>query len=298
MKSYFTRHLQVLVATLGDLVHSPTATLLTVLMIGVTLALPAGLYVGLLNLEQLSHGWHRGGSLSVYLQKGAAGQNVAATISRMKGVQSARYISPEQGLQEFEKRSGFGDALATLHHNPLPGVVVVTPDSVSPKTLATLVDALKAAPDVAHVQSNLAWLERLDAALAFGHRLVIILSGLLGLAVVLILGNTTRVAVVNRATEIDIIRLVGGTDAFIRRPFLYAGALTGGLGALCALLLLELSLMLLSGPIHRLDTLYASHYTLVGLGLGRALKLLAFGTVFGWLGARLAVGRQLRLGPR
>ena len=298
MKSYFTRHLQVLIATLGDLVRNPTATLLTITMIGVTLALPTGLYVGLLNLKQLSRGWHHGGSLSVYLKKGAPGQIIVSTISRLQGVRSARYISPEKGLQEFEQRSGFGSTLTTLHHNPLPGVVAITPDNTSPEALTTLVSILKTEPGVAHVQSNLAWLERLDAALALGHRLVVILGGLLGLAMILILANTTRVAVVSRATEIDIIRLVGGTDAFIRRPFLYAGALTGGLGALCALLLLEISLILLSGPVHVLDTLYASHYSLTGLGFRQAVKLLALGTLLGWLGARLAVGRQLRLGPR
>ena len=298
MKSYFTRHLQVLVTTLGDLVRNPAGTLLTIAMIGVTLALPAGLYVGLLNLKQLSHGWQRGGSLSVYLKKGVSGQAIMAATQRLPGVRQARYISPQQGLQEFEKRSGFGSTLTTLHQNPLPGVILVTPQGTTPQALTALAARLQSETGVAHAQSNLAWLERLDAALALGHRLVMILGGLLGFAMILILGNTTRVAVVNRATEIDIIRLVGGTDAFIRRPFLYAGALTGGLGALCALLLLEISLLSLSGPVHTLDTLYASHYSLKGLGAEQALKLLGLGTLLGWLGARLAVGRQLRQGPR
>ncbi|MHB8254190.1 MAG: permease-like cell division protein FtsX [Acidiferrobacter sp.] len=298
MKSYFTHHVQVLIATLGALVRSPTATLLTVAMIGVTLALPAGLYVGLLNLQQLSHGWHHGGSLSVYLRQGTSGSRVVATIKRLPGVRSARYISPAQGLQEFEKRSGFGRALTNLHHNPLPGVVVVKPRDTTPAALMKLAQNLKTQTGVAHIQSNLAWLERLDAALALGHRLVLILGGLLGFALILILGNTTRATVINRATEIDIIRLVGGTDAFIRRPFLYAGALTGGLGALCALVFLEVSLLLLGHPVHTLDVLYASHYSLTGLGMGRAMKLLGLGTLLGWIGARLAVSRQLRQRPR
>ena len=175
---------------------------------------------------------------------------------------------------------------------------MVKPRDATPAALTKLVQNLKTQTGVAHVQSNLAWLERLDATLALGHRLVLILGGLLGFALILILGNTTRAAVINRATEIDIIRLVGGTDAFIRRPFLYAGALTGGLGALCALVLLEISLLLLSHPIHTLDALYASHYSLTGLGMGRAMKLLGLGALLGWVGARLAVSRQLRQRPR
>lgn len=295
MKAYLARHVQVLLATLGDLVRHPGTSFLTIAMIGVTLALPAGLYVGLLNLKQLSRSWDRGGALSVYLHHGASGQATLAAIRRLPGVQSARYISPRQGLREFERQSGFGHTLSALHENPLPGVVVIrTPNS--PRALTALAAALRTQTSVAHVQSNLAWLERLDAALALGHRVVLILGALLGFALILILGNTTRVAVVNRATEIDVIRLVGGTDAFIRRPFLYTGALLGGLGALCALILLELSLLLLHGPVHSLALLYASKYSLTGIGAGNACKLVALGTVLGWIGARWAVGRQLRPG--
>ncbi len=293
MKAYFARHIQVFLATLGDLIRHPGASFLTIAMIGVTLALPAGLYVGLLNLKQLSHSWDRGGALSVYLHRGASGQAAVAAMRRLPGVQSVRYISPRQGLREFEQQSGFGRTLTALHENPLPGVVVIRTPS-SPQALTALVAALRTEAGVAHVQSNLAWLERLDAALALGHRLVMILGALLGFALILILGNTTRVAVVNRATEIDVIRLVGGTDAFIRRPFLYTGALLGGLGGVCALILLELSLLLLHDPVHNLAHLYASKYSLTGIGGGDALKLVVIGTILGWIGARWAVGRQLR----
>ena len=293
MKAYLARHIQVFLATLGDLVRHPGVSFLTIAMIGVTLTLPAGLYVGLLNLKQLSHGWDRGGALSVYLHRGVSGQTELAAIRRLPGVQSARYISPKQGLREFERQSGFGRTLTALHENPLPGVVVVRTTS-SPRALAVLVARLRTQAGVAQVQSNLTWLERLDAALALGHRLVLLLGALLGFALILILGNTTRVAVVNRATEIDIIRLVGGTDAFIRRPFLYTGAILGGLGGLCALVFLELSLLLLHGPVHSLDLLYDSKYSLTGIGAGDACKLVLIGTVLGWIGARWAVGRQLR----
>jgi len=294
MKIYLMRHLQVLVATLGDFARHPSATLLTVAMIGVTLALPAGLYAGLLNVERFTRDWHGQMSLAVYLKKAAPGNQATAVIQRLPGVRRARYISPEAGLQELAREPGMGHAIRVLHANPLPGVVLVTPRAIQPAALQDLVAQLKARPDVAHVQSNIAWLERLNAALALGRRLVLVLSALLSFALILILSNTTRAAVASRSTEIEVIRLVGGTPAFIRRPFLYAGAITGVFGALCALLLLEIALFALNGPLHRLDALYASTYSLTGLTWRQAWLLLALGGGLGWLGARLAVGWHIR----
>ncbi|MHB1566375.1 MAG: permease-like cell division protein FtsX [Acidiferrobacter sp.] len=294
-----TRHLQVFITTLGDFARDPVGTVLAIAVIGITLALPAGLYVGLANLERLGAGWHRGGALSVYLHRavGDRGAAVAAQIGQLPGVRRVAYVSPAAGLRTFRRLSGFGATIAVLHHNPLPPVVLVTPQAGTPAALATVIRRLRALPDVALVQSNLRWLERLDALLALGHRLVWIVGGLLGLAVILILGNTVRVAVMNRATEIEVIRLVGGTDGFIRRPFLYAGTLQGALGALCACLLVEISMALLDGPAHTLLGLYARTDHLQGLSAAAFVRLIAGGGLLGWCGARLAVSRQLRKRP-
>lgn len=295
MKAYLTRHAQVFMRTLGDFARSPTATALTVVLIGVTLVLPTGLYVGLLNLQRLTLGWQPRGSLSVYLAKHGSDSATMAVIRRIPGVAAVRYISPAEGLREFVATSGLGaTAVAFRHHNPLPGVVVVTPAEDAAAQMARLAAQLKAVSGVVHVQSNLAWVERLDAALALGHRLVVILAAALGLALILIIANTTRAAVANRADEIAVVSLVGGTNAFIRRPFLYAGALTGGLGALCALILLEVAFLALDGPIAALDRAYGAHYHLLGPDLGQALEFLGAGALLGWLGARIAVERALR----
>ncbi|MHB1511682.1 MAG: permease-like cell division protein FtsX [Acidiferrobacter sp.] len=296
MKAYFTRHAQVFMRTLGEFTRSPAPTLMTVILIGLTLALPTGLYVGLLNLQRLSQGWQPHGSLSVYLKKGGADSEVVAAIRRIPGVATARYISPAQGLREFKTASGLGGMGLFGQHNPLPGVVIVAPARPGPRSVALLAAQLKTLPGVAHVQSNLVWVERLDAALALGRRLVTILATLLGLALVLILANTTRATVASRGAEISVVRLVGGTNAFIRRPFLYIGALTGGLGALCALLVLEIGLIALDGPVAALNRAYGAHYRLTGLGLEQALGLLVLGASLGWLGARIAVARALRRG--
>ncbi len=294
MKAYLGRHAQVFMRTLGDFARSPAATLLTVAMIGVTLMLPTGLYVALLNLQRLSHHWQPRGSLTVYLKRHTDTRATAARLDALPGVAASRYISPEQGLQELRTRARLRVAVGILRHNPLPAVVILRPRSQTAHAVAALARQVATLPGVAHVESNFTWLRRLDAVLALGHRAVAILAALLGLALVLILGNTTRASVASRAAEISVVRLVGGTNAFIRRPFLYAGALAGGLGALCALIFLELALWALDGPVQRLDTLYGSAYKLVGLGAGQALGLLALGAGLGWLGARIAVGHQLR----
>ncbi len=295
MRGYFSRHAQVLLATIGDIVRDPVGSALTIAVIGITLALPAGLFAALGNLDRLSEGWHRSAAFSVYLHRQtAAPRQVAAAIGRLPGVQAATYVSPAAGLAAFQRLSGFGAALTTLKRNPLPPVVLVTPRRETPAALKGLVQTLKATPGVALVQSDLRWLERLHAGLILGHRLAILLTVLLGLAVLLILGNIIRVAVMNRATEIEVIQLVGGTDRFIRRPFLYAGALQGALGALLAFLIVNLAIWAIDGPARQLAELYGSGYRLEGLGLHGFWWLLAGGAALGWSGSRLAVARELR----
>lgn len=294
---YINRHLQVLFATLGEFTRTPLSSLLGIAVIGITLALPTGLYVGLHNLKRLSQGWRSGGSLSVYLHRNVTdGPAIAHRLAQLPQVAQIRYISRAEGLKDFQQLSGLGQALKTLHHNPLPPVVLVNPTPASPAALEKLIQRLQATPGVALVQSNLVWLERLNALLRLGHRLALLLSILLGLAVILILSNTIRVAVVHRSTEIDVIRLVGGTDSFIRRPFLYRGTLQGLFGAIFAALWVEISLFFLDGPIQTVAGLYQSRYTLEGLSVRDFLVLLLMGALLGWTGARLAVGLQLRRG--
>jgi cell division transport system permease protein len=299
MKHWALRHAQVLFATLGQLARAPFATLLTVAVIGITLALPAGLYVGLDNIEAVSAGWGRGAQVSVFLKSSTSEQNattLAQRLRRQPGIIKVDYISREAALAEFKRLSGFGDALDVLASNPLPPVLVVHPALAYSKAdpLRTLVGRLRDEPGVDLVQVDLEWVQRLQAILDLAQRAVVLLATLLALAVVLIIGNTTRLAVLNRRTEIEIIKLIGGTAAFIRRPFLYAGLLQGLAGAVSAWALLSLGLALLSGPIQTLSGLYGSQFSVAGLGIRAALALIATGGLLGWLGARLAVGRHLR----
>jgi cell division transport system permease protein len=298
MINYLLRHAQVLLATLGQMTRTPLATLLTLTVIGITLALPSGLYVVLDNLEHVSAGWDRGAQVSLFLKRDvteAGAQKLSQQVRAMSMVVRVDYISRESALTEFKKLSGFGAALNALDSNPLPAVLVVHLGAEnSPAAIQSLMTTLTRLPGVDLAEFDSEWLQRLAALLSLAERAVLILAALLSLAVLLIIGNTIRLAVVNRQTEIEIIQLVGGTPGFVRRPFLYAGLLQGLLGGLLAWLLVEASLLLLNGPTRELARLYGSSFALTGLGADQGLTLTLAGGLLGWLGSRLAVGWQLR----
>jgi cell division transport system permease protein len=296
--NYLLRHIQVLLAVLGQMARAPLATLLTLTVIGITLALPSGLYVMLDNLERVSAGWDRGAQASLFLKRDvteAGAHKLAQQIRAMPSVAGIDYISREAALAEFKKQSGFGKALNALDSNPLPAVLVVRLSAgTDPAAVESLMGSLARLPGVDLAQLDIEWLRRLAALLSLAERAVAILAALLSLAVLLIIGNTIRLAVVNRQTEIEIIQLVGGTPGFVRRPFLYSGLLQGMLGGLLAWLLVEASLLLLGGPTRELAGLYGSSFALTGLGVDQGLTLALAGGLLGWLGSRLAVGWQLR----
>jgi cell division transport system permease protein len=303
MNNYLLRHLQTLLASAGQMARAPVATLLTLLVIGITLALPAGLYVALTNIERVSAGWDRGAQISLFLKRDtgdSAALRLASQIRGIHAVTSVDYISREAALDEFRRLSGFGPALNALGSNPLPAVLVVRPGrDETPVAVEGLRTELARLPGVELAELDVAWLKRLAAILSLAERAVWILAILLATAVLLIIGNTIRLAVLNRLTEIEIIQLVGGTPAFVRRPFLYYGLFHGLAGGVFAWFLVEATLLLLSGPARELAGLYGSGFALSGLGAGSSLLLTVGGGFLGWLGARMAVDWQLRrLGSR
>lgn len=297
MTNHLLRHLQALFGTLGQLARAPVATALTLAVLGVTLALPTTLYVALDNLGRLGGDMQRGAQLSLFLKRNLGEDEalkLAQRVRAMHEVASVDYISRAAALEEFRRLSGFGAALEALRDNPLPAVLVVRPVSDDPAAAEELRGRLAALPGVELAELDLAWLKRLAAILDIAKRAILILAGLLGAAVLLIVGNTTRLAVISRRDEIEVIGLVGGTAAFIRRPFLYSGLLQGFVAGLLAWLLVALSVWLVSGPVQQLTSLYGTPAGLRGLGLGGGLMLAVAGAALGWLGARVAVGWQLR----
>jgi len=302
LKTWMLRHLQVMLGSFGEMVRTPIASTLTLVVIGITLALPAMLYVLVDNVQRLGAGLETGGQISAYLRRDlseSSRHHLMGEIRALPGVRHLRYISRAEALAEFRRHSGFGTALEALSDNPLPAVLVVQPDTTaSPSTIEALRQSLSRLNGVESATLDLAWVQRLHAILVLAGRGVWLLAGLLAVAVLLIIGNTIRLAVLNRQTEIEIIQLVGGTPAFIRRPFLYAGMFQGLLGGLAAWLVVEAGLLVLAIPVRELASLYGSGFALTGLGFEAGTALLAVGGALGWLGSRIAVSWHLaRLNP-
>lgn len=291
-------HLQALFNSLGQLSRSPTSTILTFIVIGIALALPMGLSVILKNVQTVSGGLHDSGQISLYLKSNLTKNQTTQLLTILKrdeGVASASYISPSQGLKDFTQHAGFGDVLKNLKANPIPAVIVVkpSPSLIREWQVRQLFDRIQRLPGVANAQFDMQWLKRLDAILAVAHRAVILMMIIFAFAVLLIIGNTIRLTTQSRHREILVIKLIGGTNRFIRRPFLYSGLTYGFVGAIAAWFIVDIALWFLQSPISQLASLYGSNYQVIGLGLSSTLFLLISGAVLGLLGSYLAVNRYI-----
>jgi len=296
--AWFEHHKDSFNDSLRRLLATPLQSLLTWLVVAISLALPATLFLVLENVQQLGQGWRGNTQISVFLEPKArdgAVQKVRARVAEYDDVENIELVSPKAALAEFERHSGLGDVLDSLDDNPLPTVLIVTPKASidTPEKLTQLREQLIAEPVVEHVQLDMGWLRRLYEILVLAERLVMALAGLLALGVLLVVGNTIRLAIENRRDEIVVVKLVGGTDGFVRRPFLYTGWWYGVGGGVLAMLLLAIGTLWLSGPVSTLATLYRSEYQLTGLDLQLAFIIIAGAGVLGWLGAWLAVSRHL-----
>lgn len=291
-------HLQALMNSLGQLSRSLSATLLTITVIGIALALPLGFAIFLHNIHVLSDGLNDTKQISVYLADHVGNQQAQQVLKAIQldaDVKQATYISPEEGLTEFSKNSDFGDVLKDLKTNPLPGVIAVTPsESLSPTEATQLVDRFQHLPSVASAHLDMQWLERLQAILDIGRRAATLLTILFAFAVLLIIGNTIRLTTQSHYDEILIIKIIGGTDRFIRRPFLYSGMLYGLAGAIIAWFLIDFSIWFLKDPISHLASLYGSSYQLEGLSASATLLLLVGAVLLGLLASWMAVNRYIR----
>ena len=296
--TWLLRHAQMSLSSLGRLVRTPVSTLVTAAVIGIALALPGGLHLLVDNVRALSSSWDGSASVSLFLHESVTdeqAETVRERVAQRPDVAETRLISRDQALGEFRQLSGFGEAIELLDENPLPAVVIVRPsDAVQgAQAVGRMADELQAYREIELAQVDLKWVERLGAITRTIERGVLILAGLLAGAVLLIVGNTIRLEIQNRHGEIEIVKLVGGTDAFIRRPFLYEGLWYGLLGAVIALLLVLSSLYMLDGPVRRLAGLYESGFELAVIDPASLLGLVLGGPLLGLAGAWLAVGRHL-----
>jgi cell division transport system permease protein len=297
VRRYLALHRENLLGALRRIAGQPLASVLTILVIAIALALPAGLRVLVNNAGALSESWQGAADFAVYLKmevSADAAARVVRTIEARPDVASVTLIDRAKALEEFRAESGFGEALDALEGNPLPYTLVVRPVSGVAGDVETVAAAIRALPEADLVQLDTAWVARLRAMLALVGRVVDLATVLLAIAVAIVVGNTIRLEINSRAVEIEVVKLVGGTDAFVRRPFLYLGLWYGLLGAFVAAVLVAAALLALESPVSAVASLYGSAFELTSLPLRETVVLVAGGALLGLTGAWLATARHLR----
>lgn len=297
LKAWLISHKTSCIDSLGRLARQPFGSFFTCLVIAVALSLPMGLTLLLKNLESLGGTWQSAAQISVFLELKATdkdGQALQQQLTQHPQIATVEWISQEQALQEFQSFSGLGQALQDLPDNPLPGSLLITPQQIDKAALARLAEELNGFPHVELVQLDVLWVERLIAILKLGEHFVFALSVLLIAALLLVVGNTIRLHIENRRIEIEVIKLVGGTDSYVRRPFLYMGVLYGFGGGLLAWLMLVWGFSWLNESVQELSSLYGSDFRLAGVPLDDGFSLLAGALLLGYFAAWLAVAKHLR----
>ena len=295
MKLWFAQHWAALRDALRRLAASPLNSSLSLLVIGIALTLPSAGWVVVENLREATQGASGVQQISVFLTVDAEPRDVSEIESRLQAakVGTWRFIAKAEALKRMQSTEGMAEIIASLPKNPLPDAFIVEPADTQPESLEQFALTFASWPKVAHVQLDSAWIKRFDAFLRIGKRVVSMLALLFAGALVAVTFNTIRLQILAEAAEIEVSKLIGATDAFIRRPFQYFGALQGALGGLLAALLVALGSTLLAAPVSELAVLYGGNFTLRGLSPVDTAVLTMLGAALGWLGAQISVSLHL-----
>ncbi|WP_371193657.1 permease-like cell division protein FtsX [Glaciecola sp. SC05] len=295
---FFLDHFRQGVNSLGELYRTPFASLMTIGVLGFSLTLPSTLYILVKNAEQISEQWQQASEISLFLNDNVSEANAQQLVTRLSvwdEIASVSYISADEALEEFQALSGLGDAIQYLNKNPLPAVVLVIPTSkhATPTAAAMLLDKLRKEREVEIGKLDIEWLERLYALLDIAKELVFLLAVLLFFAVVLIIGNTIRLNILNRRDEILVMKLVGATDAFIQRPFLYTGFWFGLLGGIMAWITVSIILWWIGWSLESFMELYQTQLNITGLDARALLIMLGLSVSLGLIGSLISVHRHV-----
>ncbi len=296
MKAWLSHHVQSLGQTLGRMSRSPLATLANIVVIGVVLALPLGAYGLLLNLKVFSGSVPTEPQISLFLANGLGKSDIAeieAQLKRTTGVQTVRFVPRDAALAGLKRSPGMGEVITSLRENPLPDAFVLTLVDADAEAANRLEQLFKALPGVNHVQVDSAWVRRIEGLLRLGRMVVALLATLLGFTLVAVTFNTIRLQVLTHREEIEVSRLVGATDAFIRRPFFYLGALLGMFGGGIGLAIVAGAFTLMNRYLAPLGRIYGVDPNLSFFAHGDLLAIMAFAAILGWLGAYLSVSIHL-----
>jgi cell division transport system permease protein len=295
---WLTQHASTAVGALGRLSRQPFASLMIILVIGVTLALPAAINVIVKNVQSVSESWNNALDFSVYLKQEISvseAEGLARLIGQRADIESVELISSDQALAEFKQQSGFGEALNQLGENPLPHALVVRPGPGNTSASLTLLqEEIANLPETDLVQVDTEWVQRFHAILDIVRQAIAIGAALLGIAIVVIIGNTIRLDIENRREEIEVTKLIGASNAFVRRPFLWTGFWYGLLGGTFALLLMQYGLYLLRAPVARLAGLYQGNISVASLGLAESAAIVGAAVFLGLFASWVTAARHMR----
>lgn len=296
MSAFVSQHVAAMRGALRRLLVSPLNTFLSLLVIGIALALPSAGWVAIENLGELAGKTSGVQQISLFMDTAASKKDVAEIESRLREASPGawQFVSREDALARLQSSEGMSAIIASLPKNPLPDAFVVEPAETGPEVLEALASTFSSWPKVAHVQLDSAWVKRFDAFLRIGKLAVTLIGSVFAAALVAATFNTIRLQIMAQTAEIEVARLVGATDAFIRRPFQYFGALQGGCGGLLAAALVHAGVLLLNDPVGKLAALYGGDFVLRGLSSGHIAALVTVGAALGWLGAQLSVSIHLR----
>jgi cell division transport system permease protein len=297
--AYLAAHRWALLGTMQQFRRMPYTAMLTTVALAIALAFPAVLLVLLNNIQTVTANWDGAARISLFLKPDTNEAQALKLAEQLRGqaeIARVDYVSKARALEEFQRDSGLGDALALLGDNPLPAVLVVHPKNArgSPDAIQRLAQSLQSQPAVELAQWDMQWLQRLHGFIAVGERGVLVIGALLVIAALVVVGNTIRLAVQNRAQEIKVTKLIGASDAFVRRPFLYSGLSYGLAGSLLAWGLVDGVLWALESPVRDVAASYGSAFSLHGLGVTGTMGLLLFGIMLGFIGSWLSVSHHLR----
>lgn len=300
LKARAAFHLNAASNSFNSLCRRPLATMMTVIVIAIALTLPTLFWVCTDNLCQLTSEWQRGGHISLYLKTSLSAEQEKALLEQVKaadGVGKVALKTKEMGLAELQKQEGMQDIMAHLPENPLPAVIEVIPALAAnnPLKVQQVFEKLKGLDGVEQAKLDMEWISRLHAITGFVATIAQAVMALLASAVILIVGNTLRLAIHNRHEEIQVLKLIGAEDAYIIRPFLYSGIWYGLAGAIFAIFFVNIFMLSVALAVDELTLAYHMHYPISGLSVKQAYLIVLFAICLGWLGARLSVKRQLSL---
>ena len=298
-EAYLLNHAHGLFSSLGRLSRTPFSSVMTILVLAVAISLAGGFYIVVANIQQLTGNLQSSNQISLFLRDNVsenAGQKLAEQLKQNASVDSVKFITKKQAMEEFKANSGFGDALNALDSNPLPSVIEVLPKNVleNNESIAKLMAEFKQLPQVEFAQIDMQWVEKVQTIMLIAGRGVVLVSLLLGLAVTFITGNTIRLELHNRQDEVFISKLVGATQSFIQRPFLYTGFWLGFISGFLGWMIITVMLLIVESPVEKLSTLYNGSFELLFLSFSEFILLLMISSVLAVAGSWAVLHYQLR----